>query len=163
MKPIEFLQHYRGNTDYYLPMIDHERRYWPRCNELGDINYGWDCGAIGRRPYFLECWSADGVTMITFFISTIGIEQYTTEEIEKMLIDAALYSVKEGYRKAKVIPVLDSNDNSFFSINITVGLEDEDPLIDGAIVYPYSRLNEFNGYKENDYGRYTKRQIHNGI
>ena len=77
-------------------------------------------------------------------------EQYTTEEIEKMLIDAALYSVKEGYRKAKVIPVLDSNDNSFFSINITVGLEDEDPLIDGAIVYPYSRLNEFNGYKEND-------------
>jgi hypothetical protein len=148
MKPLEFLQHYRNNTDYYLPMIDHEKKFWPKTTDLGDINLGWDCGAIGRRPYFLECWSGNHVTMITIFISSIGIEHYSAEDVEKMLIDAALYSKKEGYRQAQVLPLTDSNDNAFFSVNIIVGVEDEDAVIDGAIVYPFRRLNEFNGYIE---------------
>ena len=146
MKSIEFLQHYRDNKQYYLPMIDHEKKHWSKSNDLGDINIGWDCGAIGRRPYFLECWVGEGITMITFFISTIGIEDYTTEDIEKMLIGAGLYSKKEGYRSAKVVPVVDSNYNEFFSVNIVVGLEDEDAVIDGAIIYPFMQLNELNGY-----------------
>ena len=151
MKPIEFLQHYRNNKDYYLPMIEHESKFWPRREEeLGDINLGWDCGAIGRRPYFLECWSGDRVTMITFFISTVGIENYTTEEMEKMLTDAGLYAKKDGYKEASVLRVIDSNDNTFFSVNIVVGLEDEDSIIDGAIVYPYKWLNEFNGYQQGE-------------
>ncbi|WP_026498794.1 hypothetical protein [Butyrivibrio sp. WCD2001] len=99
MKPVEFLQHYRNNADFYYPMIDHERRYWPKVNNIGDINIGWDCGAIGRRPYFLECWSGEGTTMITIFISTIGIEK-------------------------------------------------EDAVIEGPIIYSFIKLNEFNGYAE---------------
>ncbi|WP_022763556.1 hypothetical protein [Butyrivibrio sp. AD3002] len=148
MKPVEFLQHYRNNADFYYPMIDHERRYWPKVNNIGDINIGWDCGAIGRRPYFLECWSGEGTTMITIFISTIGIEEYTVEEIEKMLIGSGLYSQKEGYRQAKAVSVKDSNDNSFFSVNIVVGLEEEDAVIEGPIIYSFIKLNEFNGYAE---------------
>ncbi len=147
MKPIEFLEHYRNNMDFYLPMIDHVSRYFPgRDEETGDINIGWDCGAIGRRPYFLECWSAENVTMITFFISVIGIESYDAEDIEKMLTGAGLYSKKEGYVKAQILPVKDSGDNYFFSVNIVVGREDEDAIIDGAVVYPYKWLNKHNGY-----------------
>lgn len=149
MKPIEFLEHYRNNTRFYLPMIDHERKYWPkRTDNLGDINLGWDCGAIGRRPYFLECWSGDHITMITFFLSTIGIEHYRAEDLERMLIDAGLYSKKEGYKGASVMAVIDSNNNQFFSVNIVVGVEDQDAVIEGAIIYPYGQLNELNGYAD---------------
>ncbi len=147
MKPIEFLDHYRNNMYFYLPMIDHERKYFPfRDEESGDINIGWDCGAIGRRPYFLECWSAESVTMITCFISMTGIEDYDAEDIEKMLTGAGIYSKKEGYMGADVLPVIDSGDNCFFSVNIVVGREDEDAVIDGPVVYPYKWLNKHNGY-----------------
>ncbi|RKM59177.1 hypothetical protein D6855_09720 [Butyrivibrio sp. CB08] len=149
MKPIEFLEHYRNNIKFYLPMIDHERKYWPKVTEqLGDINIGWDCGSLGRRPYFLECWSGNHVTMITFYISTIGIEDYTVEDIEKLLIGSGLYSKKDGYKKPGVVTINDSNNNEFFSVNIVVGVEDEEAVIDGAIIYPYSQLNEINGYKD---------------
>ncbi|SCY76936.1 hypothetical protein SAMN02910292_02849 [Lachnospiraceae bacterium XBB2008] len=148
MKPIEFLKHYRSNPDFYLPMIDHEKKPYPKkVPPYGDINIGWDCGAIGRRPYFVECWSGDHVTMVTFYISTLGIENYSVEALEKLLIvEASLYFPKVGYRKPGVAKLVDSYNNEFFLINIVVGIEDEDSVIVGPVIYPFSRLNELNGY-----------------
>lgn len=147
-KPVEFLEHYRRHHEFYLPMIDHEKKPFPkRTPTYGDINIGWDCGAIGRRPYFAECWSGDHVTMVTYYISTIRIENYSVEDLERLLIvEASLYFPKAGYLKPGVAKLIDSNNNEFFSINIVVGIEDEDAVIEGAIIYPFARLNELNGY-----------------
>ncbi len=146
---VECLMEYRNHRQDYLPLIDHEKRYFAdREPDTGDINIGWDCGFIGKRPYFLECWAPEGLTMITVFVSTTGIEDSTIEELERMLIEADIYSKKEGYRSSEIAPKFcDSNGNEFFSINIVVGINDEPALIDGGgNLSSFGRLNELNGY-----------------
>ena len=113
LSAIECLQEYRNNPDKYLPMIDHEKRCFKHVTDTDDINLGWDCGFIGDRPYFLECWAPPGLTMITIFMSTIGIEDYSVTELERMLIeDAEVYTKKEGYISPDLVPKFyDSNGN----------------------------------------------------
>ena len=148
MNAIERLQEYRTNREKYLPLIDHEMKYFPDRNEFDDVNIGWNCDFIGNRPYFLECWATDGMTMITIFISTIGIEDYTLEDMENLLIDEGkIYTKLPGYITPEMgHKVVDSLDNEFYSINIIVGLEDEPALIEGAPICPFDLLNEFNGF-----------------
>ncbi len=39
------------------------------------MNVGWNHGLLdGNRPYFMESWAADWITMPTIFISCIGLE-----------------------------------------------------------------------------------------
>ena len=146
MTGIDFIKEYRRNSEKYLPLISHERNQFESRTEEGDVNIGWNCGLIGLRPFFYEVWAVDGITVLTIFISTKGIENYTAKDIERMLIDEAqIYSKKEGYAEASVIKIYDIDGNEFFSINVTVGVEDEPAVISGGAIYPYSLLNELNG------------------
>ena len=54
MNAIERLQEYRANKDKYLPLIDHEKQFFPGRAECGEVNIGWNCDFIGNRPYFLN-------------------------------------------------------------------------------------------------------------
>lgn len=146
MDGLEFLKEYRNNKGSYLPMIDYEEMVFPARNEFGDVNIGWNCGVIGNRPYFAECWASEGITVLTIFISTVGIGDASVEDIERLLIDeGGIYSKKEGYNSPWPIPkIVDSNGNEFYSVNIGVGVEDEPAYIDGGKVYPFAILNEYN-------------------
>jgi len=148
MSAIERLQEYRANKDKYLPLIDHEAWYFPDRTEFGDVNIGWNCDFIGNRPYFLECWASDGTTMITIFISTIGIENYALEDIENLLInEAKVYSKLPGYIPPEIGPKFeDSNGNEFYSVNIIVGIDEAPALIEGAPICSFALLNELNGF-----------------
>ena len=148
MNAIERLQEYRANKDKYLPLIDHETQFFPGRAECGEVNIGWNCDFIGNRPYFLECWATDGITMITIFLSTIGIEDYTLEEMENLLInEGKIYTKLPGYIPPEMGYIVgDSSGNEFYSINIVVGLEDEPAVIEGASICSYDLLNSFNGY-----------------
>ncbi len=153
MGAIENLTEYRNNKEKYLPLIDHEGMYFPPRTEFDDINIGWGCGFIGNRPYFVECWATAEITMITIFISSIGIENYTTEDLEKLLIEEGkVYSKKEGYESPEMIPIFeDSNGNEFFSVNIVVGMEDEPERIGGCgNLVPFEVLNEINNLSEEE-------------
>lgn len=146
MDGIQFLVYYRSLRDFYLPMVDHESRVFEDRNEFGDVNIGWNCGSIDNRPYFLEVWAADGITMMTVFVSTIGIEDYTLEDIEELLIKKGkIYSKKEGYMNPEFPRFVDHSGNEFYSINIVVGLPDEPAVIEGGKIYPFSELNRLNG------------------
>ncbi len=146
MTGIDFIREYRKNSKKYLPLISHERNQFESRTEEGEVNIGWNCGFIGLRPYFYEVWAVDGITMLTIYISTKGIENYTAKDLERMLIDEAkIYSKKEGYEEAGVVKIDDIDGNEFFSINVCVGMEDEPTLIDGGAIYSYIFLNELNG------------------
>ena len=142
---------YRANKEKYLPLIDHETQYFPGRTEFDDVNIGWNCDFIGNRPYFLECWATDGTTMITIFISTIGIEDYTLEDMENLLInEGKIYSKLPGYIPPEMgLTVGDSNGNEFYSINIIVGFDEEPALIEGAPICSFDLLNELNGFDHN--------------
>ncbi len=152
MSAIERLQEYRANKDKYLPLIDHETWYFPDRTESGDVNIGWNCDFIGNRPYFLECWATDGTTMITIFISTKGIEDYTLDDIEDLLVrKGKIYSKLPGYIPPEIGPKFeDSNGNEFYSVNIIVGIEDEPALIEGAPICSFALLNELNGFDSDE-------------
>ena len=145
MHGIEFLMEYRNNSEIYLPMIDHERKVFPDKTDMGDVNIGWNCGFIDRRPFFMELWAADGITVLTVFVCTKGIENYSVDDLERLLIDEAqIYSKKPGYFTPQAPTCIDSNGNEFFSFNVVVGMPDEPAVIDGAKVYPFEALNELN-------------------
>ncbi len=150
---IERLIEYRENYEKYLPLVDHETTYFEEVNEFGDYNIGWDMGFIGNRPYFLECWATEGLTMLSIFISVIGIEDYTIPDLEKLLIEEGhIYTKKDGYESPEQTPIFtDGNGNEFFSINIVVGIGDGPELIGGGNgLVPFSLLNEMNDFEESE-------------
>ena len=142
---------YRENKDKYLPMISSAERIVEPRNGYGDVNIGWNAGVIGEnRPYYVECWATDGITMITIYMSDIGIEDYTVEQVEKMFLDSGYFSYKEKHRKPNMMEFEDSNNNSFFSFNVPVGVDEDtcedgsQVFIEGTHIYPFSLLNEYN-------------------
>lgn len=156
MNGIDAIKEYRNNKDKYLPLVDHELQQFESKvyyeDGLGfDVNLGWNCGFYENRPYFYECWATDGITMVTVFISTIGLEDASLDDLERFLIEEAkIYTPREGYYSLSEAPkFIDSNGNEFYSLNIVVGTEDEPALIDGAPIYSISSLNELNGFVDN--------------
>lgn len=145
---LAFLDEYKSNPGKYLPLIDHAWKVFPDRSEYGEVNVGWNAGIVeGNRPFFCECW-AEGITVLTYFISTKGIEEYSVEQIEKMLADAEIiWYVGERKYPTSVKKFVDNNGNEFFSINIIVG-DDDGTYIEGGVIYGMNRLNEYNSKAE---------------
>lgn len=145
---LAFLDEYKRNPDKYLPLIDHAWKVFPDRSEYGEVNVGWNAGIVeGNRPFFCECW-AEGITVLTYFISTKGIEEYSVEQIEKMLADAEIiWYVGERKYPTSVQKFTDHEGNEFFSINIIVG-DDDGTYIEGGVIYGMNRLNEYNSKAE---------------
>ena len=153
---IKMLKMFRLNPDKFLPIVDHAWKVFPD-KDMGtewyndpEYNLGWDTGLLdGNRPYFMECWATNGITMLTYFVSTKGIENASTEELVKILTDAGLFrflSPDPDKPGASVMKFEDDHENAFFSINITVGIED-DLYVEGGRMHPYAPLNEYNSKK----------------
>ncbi len=148
---IKMLNVFRSNPDRFLPVIDHAWKVFPdvdRGTEWYDdpeYNLGWDAGFLGAdRPYFMEAWATNGITMLTYFVSVKGIENATTEDLVKMLTEAGLFRIlKPGNNPVSVMKFEDDHENEFFSINVTIGVED-DLYVEGGRMYPYAPLNEYN-------------------
>ena len=152
---IKMLNMFRLNPEKFLPIVDHAWKEFPDRDDGTEwyddpqYNIGWDTGLLdGNRPYFLEGWATCGITMLTYFVSTIGIEDATTEELVKKLTDARLFRLYDPeHPRTSVMKFEDDNGNEFFSINVTVGIEDE-TYLDGGTVYSYKPLNEHNRKKK---------------
>ena len=153
-RKIEVLKMIRQNPDRFLPIVDWAWKVFPREDRGEDgkgypvINMGWDAGLLdGNRPYFLVCRSQGGITMLTFFVSSRGIEDASKDDLLNMLTGAGLFSFKDpADRKASVMKYEDKSGNVFFCANVAVGIEDE-TYIDGGKIYPFAQLNEYNSGK----------------
>ena len=142
---LTFLNDHRQHPENYLPLVDHaQKTFASRDPEYGEVNVGWDTGVIeGNRPYFCECW-AEGYTVLTYYVSTSGIETYSVEQIEAMLKSAGIvWYVGERKYPTSVRKFFDNSGNEFFSINIIVG-DDDGTYIDGGIIFSFRYLNNYN-------------------
>ena len=55
-------------------------------DESGTMDIGWNEGVTNEgRPYRAEMWTFDGVSMITIFLSSIGIQNLSKEEFVEYL------------------------------------------------------------------------------
>jgi hypothetical protein len=144
IEPINFIFEYRNNLDEYLPLIDHQTKVFPERSEFGEVNIGWNAGCVGKRPWFLECW-AEGYTMITVFITSKGIEEYSYEQIDKWCEENGIYEKYDTFEPKHITfnKLKDENKNEFFVLNLVIGLEDE-PAIANATIYSFKSLNHLN-------------------
>ena len=148
---IEMLKKIRKDEGKYLPLVDHAWKVFRKVDRGDDglddpvYNLGWDTGLLGDdRPYFMECWATGGITMLTYFLSTTGIENASTPDLLKVLTDKGLFRLYDPEKpRTAVMKFDDSYGNEFFSVNVTVGVEDE-TYLDGGRMYPFAPLNEFN-------------------
>ena len=151
MQGLDFLREYDKHYSLYLPLIDHAGQVFPKRDpKHGEVNIGWNCGLLhGNRPYFAESWAIDGITMLTIFISCIGLEMSLHGEIDQMLESAGLYRMLPGARRPAVIVLQDKVGNSFYSVNVIVG-DDESVYVERTVgMLPFFLLNKYNEHKMN--------------
>ncbi len=147
LRGIELIKDYRKNPEKYLPMVNHTDEV-PSRSEYGELNIGWNAGLLEpNRPYFAELWSVDHITVLTIYVSAKGIEEKSSEELVKWFQDIGYFSFGNDDSDSRSVTVKKFNyqhKDEFYSINITVGIDEEPALIDGGSVYPWSVLNELN-------------------
>lgn len=149
MDGIKFLKEYHAHSEQYFPLIDHISLFFPKRNEFDDVNIGWNCGLLNpQRPYFLECWATEGLTILTIFISTRGIEDMSTKDMDAMLEEKKIYHKLPGSYPPDMKTFNDTNSNSFFSVNVVVGDEEKTYIDNSTKIYGFSILNEYNGHTE---------------
>lgn len=138
----------REHPEKYYPLVDHAEWHHEGRTECGDVNIGWNIGLLeNNRPWFGECWAWEGITMLTYFISTKDMEGKTPEELRQLLEDTGLIRFRdpENKRETGVKTFTDGNGNEFYSINIAVGCEDETYITnDTGIIHAFKDLNRFN-------------------
>ena len=113
---------------------------------------GWNKATLGGRYHptlTAENWCVDHITMLTIFVSTKGIKDKTEEELIQWFQDIGYISLRNGNEPAIGVNIFKTKSgDEFYSINITVGIDDEPAQIDGAPVYGWAVLNEYNRRKK---------------
>ena len=142
---LDFIKAYRANPEKFLPFMDRTCQT-PARNEYGEVNIGWNAGLLkDGRPYFVECWAVDHITMLTFYFAVKETGKETPEEIKNVLLDSGYFKYKDydqGLPEVNTFGI--PGESEFYSIGITVGVDEEPEMIEGAPIIPWSVLNEYN-------------------
>lgn len=93
------------------------------------LDIGWAEGTLkDGRPYRAECWAEDGLTSLTLFFSTIGLESFTDADFAVLLEAEGLMQFTGERRYVAAAPLTDSSGNDMWSVNVVVG-DDEDTFV----------------------------------
>jgi hypothetical protein len=100
------------------------------------LDIAWQEGALrDGRPFRGEFWVHDHISSITFFFSTVGLEEYTRDDFIRMVQEEGLQSFKfEDRRYLHAEKIIDHSDNEMWSINVIVG-DESDQFTDGGQVF----------------------------
>jgi len=106
-------------------------------SEDPSTDIGWDEGFLSdTRPYRAECWAEDGVTSLTFFFSTAGLETMTDDQFGDFLEREGLLRFI-GTRYVAAMPMTDASGHDMWSVNVVVGDEDAVYVDDNTKLRPY--------------------------
>ena len=156
MDKIRFLEEYREHPEKYLPLTGNAWKCYAKVDygtEWYDdpwYNLGWDTGLVeGNRPYFMLCWATCGITMVTYYVSAAGIEEYREKELLELLERAGLVKALNPEKPGiKAMKFTEDDGKEFYAVNIKAGDEDG-TCIKGGIMYPLAALNRHNRKKSN--------------
>ena len=157
---IRFLEEYREHPEKYLPMTEYAWKHYEKVDygtEWYDdpwYNLGWDAGLVeGNRPYFMLCWATCGITILTYYVSAVGIGEYGEKELLQMLEKAKLVKALDPEEpRMQSMKFTEDNGNEFFSVNITAGDEDG-TYTEGGTMYSLAALNRYNRKREKEAGK----------
>jgi hypothetical protein len=108
-------------------------------NEVLDL--AWNVGQLSDgRPYRVEAWAQDQITLWTFFMSTEGIEQMTKPEFAELLVREGLVAFTSSKRYVQAEKFIDESGNEMWSVNVVVGDSDETFVNEPVLpLRPYAR------------------------
>ena len=102
-----------------------------KSDENPALDVGWAEGKLrDGRPYRAECWAEDGVTSLTLFFSTIGLESFTDADFAALVEAEGLVQFTGERRYVAAAPLTDSSGNDMWSVNVVVGDDEETFVID---------------------------------
>jgi hypothetical protein len=115
-------------------------------DEDGVIDIGWCDGVLADgRPFRAEMWAQDGLSMLTFFFSTLGLADLDQAQIKALIVTEGLVRFKPGAPEhCESRTVSDDADNAMWSVNVNIGDDDATHLSEAVPVFPYSRSAEPN-------------------
>jgi len=115
-------------------------------DEDGITDLGWCDGVLSDgRAFRAEFWAQDQISMLTFFFSTIELENFDAAAMRQLVDRERLASFKAGSSgHCQAVKVDDDRGNPIWSVNVMVG-DDENSYLDGSVpLFPYSRIGETN-------------------
>jgi hypothetical protein len=90
------------------------------------LDVGWSGGRLSDgRPFRVEYWYWEEVSILTYFMSTKGIEDATDGDFEELLVDEGLLTFVSKDPVVKSKKIRDASGNEMWSINVAVGEHDE--------------------------------------
>ena len=92
----------------------------------GSVDIGWDTGVLSDgRPWRAEAWAESGMTIVTFFFSSLGFEQATDADLAAMITREGLVRFRSEPGSAKGVVIDDAAGNPMWSVSVVIGTEDE--------------------------------------
>lgn len=99
-------------------------------NDALDIS--WQGGVLrDGRPFRGELWAQDSDHNHHLLFSTLGLENATKEDLERLVSEENLVKFKPGKRYVTPVKVKDASDHEMWSINVVVG-DDENTYVEGG-------------------------------
>lgn len=104
------------------------------------VDIGWNEGVLSDgRPYRVECWAEDGITMLTFFVPAQGLEAYGEAGLEALLVREGLVELERPGEGFRVMQLTDPSGNRLLSLNVVVGSGDDLYIGRSVPLLPYPR------------------------
>lgn len=108
----------------------------PNFTKADDRDYldiGWNEGTLSDgRPFRLECWAEDQVTMLTYFMSTRGLEEVDAEFFQALLEREGLIRFRSDRKYVSSATLFDPSGHEMWSVNVVVG-DDDDTFVDDLL------------------------------
>jgi hypothetical protein len=104
------------------------------------VDIGWNEGVLSDgRPYRVECWAEDGITSLSFFFSTLGLENCNNQQFAALLEREGLLTFGGEKRYCGARPMTDASGNDMWSVNVVVGDEEELYVTVSGPLRPYQK------------------------
>ena len=111
-------------------------------DEDGVLDIGWCEGILSDgRAFRGEMWAQEQVSSLTFFFSTIGLENLEQDAMKHFVEKEGLVTFKKSDPNyCEAVLFQDNGGNQVWSVNIVVG-DDDETFINGSITFfPYSKV-----------------------
>jgi hypothetical protein len=104
------------------------------------LDVGWNNGVLSDgRPFLVEYWYWEEVSVLTYYMSTKGIEDVTDGYFKELLVDEGLLTFLQQDPLLKAKKIRDASGNEMWSVNVAVG-DREELFVEGDL--PIRRYRE---------------------
>jgi hypothetical protein len=105
------------------------------------VDIGWNDGVLSDgRPFRVEYWCWEDVSILTYFMSTRGIEDVTDNFFRELLTEEGLISFSTEKPTLRAKKIKDGAGNEMWSVNVAVGNQDELFIGETVFIRRYKNL-----------------------